>query len=448
MPRITKQRYTVWVLKKKIVPKGTPGATLETRESEYWYAANIPRHKGVRVSLRTPNVRKAEKLLQVVVDFAAAGGDPRKALDPPKDGQSLELLVSEFEAAVRLKAGASHTRSVVTDVRRVLTACHLETVADLRAPGVAAKVEQWVIELTQGKYAITSATAAYIGKHARQFTRWLWRKRELLDRDPLAGMDLPSQDTTKKRRALTAEELAALVSATESSEWRFRGLTGPDRAILYLTAVATGYRAEELSRLTPANFSLDAEPPVVWLKGRQTKNKKPADQPIPRAVAARLRLYIADRPSNRPVWPGTWFQKAADMFREDLEAAAVPEMVNEEVAVFHSLRHSYTSLLAEVAPVKVAQELSRHSCPSLTIGRYAHAGAEAKVRAVELLPLPGCGEPLDPLSAMTRQELEDALAGCAALLGVFLTSLLTSPGATDGDTLRLAGTIGPRKAVA
>ncbi len=243
---------------------------------------------------------------------------------------------------------------------------------------------------------------------------------------------------------MTAAELAALVTAAESSEWSFRGLTGPDRAILYLTAVATGYRAEELSRLTPANFNLDADPPVVWLKGRQTKNKKPADQPIPRAVAARLRSYLSDRSSVHPVWPGTWYTKAADMFREDLAAAAVPEVA----AVFHSLRHSYTSLLAEVAPVKVAQELSRHSTPTLTIGRYAHAGAEAKVRAVELLPLPGCGEPLDPISAMTRQELEDALAGCAALLGVVLTSLLTPPLATGGDGPRLAGTVRPRKAVA
>jgi len=42
---------------------------------------------------------------------------------------------------------------------------------------------------------------------------------------------------------------------------------------------------------------------------------------------------------------------------------------------FHALRHTYVStIVASGESVKVAQELARHSTPTLTIGRYAHVG--------------------------------------------------------------------------
>ena len=43
------------------------------------------------------------------------------------------------------------------------------------------------------------------------------------------------------------------------------------------------------------------------------------------------------------------------------------------VVGFHALRHTYISrLVASGANIKVAQELARHSTPTLTLGRYAH----------------------------------------------------------------------------
>ncbi len=77
------------------------------------------------------------------------------------------------------------------------------------------------------------------------------------------------------------------------------------------------------------------------------------------------------------------------MFRADLDRAGVPAVVNGEEAVFHSLRHSFATLVAEVATVKTAQELVRHSDPNLTIGRYSHTTAAAKAEAVGRMNLPG-----------------------------------------------------------
>jgi hypothetical protein len=54
---------------------------------------------------------------------------------------------------------------------------------------------------------------------------------------------------------------------------------------------------------------------------------------------------------------------------------------------FHALRHTYISrLVASGANIKVAQELARHSTPTLTLGRYAHIQLVDQTRALGRLP--------------------------------------------------------------
>jgi len=54
---------------------------------------------------------------------------------------------------------------------------------------------------------------------------------------------------------------------------------------------------------------------------------------------------------------------------------------------FHALRHTYISrLVASGANIKVAQELARHSTPTLTLGRYAHVQLVDQTRALDALP--------------------------------------------------------------
>jgi integrase len=419
------------------VPSGTPGAEKTVIESRKWYAGGVP-GLGRRPPLSADR-RRAERMLAELVRRAELGsaGVPVGAAG----GTALGPLVAEFEQAVGRRAAPKQVKTVGGHVRKVLAGCRLETLADLRAAGLIGRVEQFVKSLADGDDGFTRATSAYVGKHARQFTRWLWRKRELLDRDPLAGMDLPSQETTSPRRALSAEELAALITNAERSPTPFRSLAGRDRAVLYLCAVATGYRSGELARLTPSHFDLDGDVPIVRLR-KGTKNKKPAEQPIPPAVAARLRTYLAGRPADRPVWPGTWHPRAADMLRADLAAAGVPLVVDDEEAVFHSLRHSYTTLLSQVAPVKVTQELARHSTPVLTLGLYSHAGMPEKVEAVNRLPLPGADVAARPFGSMGRAELERTaeLLLVLVLAGPLFTPALTPNRETAGDGRRPAGT--------
>jgi hypothetical protein len=58
-----------------------------------------------------------------------------------------------------------------------------------------------------------------------------------------------------------------------------------------------------------------------------------------------------------------------------------------EFADFHAQRHTYISgIVAGKASVKSAQELARHSTPTLTIGRYSHTRLHDLTAALEALP--------------------------------------------------------------
>jgi hypothetical protein len=200
---LPKQKFTVWVDRKgNRIETGTPGAKEETRESAKWFAADVPRtKKGERIPLSAER-RIAERLLVKMVELAELGRAPQDAMKPLTEDPELEPLVVEYEAVTGRGASPKHTRTVVGHVRQVLTACDLKTLSDLRSPGVAGHVEQFVKPLATAEGGLTGATAAYVGKHARQFTHWRWQKKELLDRDPLARVDLPSQEVTTPRRCL------------------------------------------------------------------------------------------------------------------------------------------------------------------------------------------------------------------------------------------------------
>ena len=159
--------------------------------------------------------------------------------------------------------------------------------------------------------------------------------------------------------------------------------------MLYLTAFSTGLRVSELASITPRSFTLDVSPPTVTVKAAYTKNRRLGVQPLPVAVAALLRGYLSDRPANAPVWPGTWKERASKMIRRDLERAEIPYLdADGRFADFHASRHTFvTNLVASGVSVKVAQTLARHSTPTLTIGRYAHAAQSDLSAALEGLPI-------------------------------------------------------------
>jgi integrase len=219
----------------------------------------------------------------------------------------------------------------------------------------------------------------------RAFARWLWkegRAREHLLAH-LATVN-PESDRRHRRRALTDEESARLVTAAESGP-SVKGMIGPDRAMLYRVALGTGFRADELRSLMTRSFRL-GEPPTIICEAAYTKNGQVAEQPISGALADLLERWLAGKPADRPVF--NLGPCSAEMMRVDLAAAGIPYRDDSgRVADFHSLHHTYISALARSrAPVKVVQSLARHSTPTLTLAGYAHVELHDQAAALSALP--------------------------------------------------------------
>jgi integrase len=280
------------------------------------------------------------------------------------------------------------------------------------------------------------------------FASWLVQDRRMPD-NPLGHLcgGNVKLDRRHDRRALPLAELQAILGAAARSHVAFRGLAGPDRRVLYLTACATGFRAEELACLRPESFDLDAVPPVAILGAAETKNRKGATQPLPPDVAAVLRDYIQGRPTGEPLWPGTWWKMGAEMLRVDLEAAGIPYAIDGPdgplYADFHALRHSYIALLEKSgATLKEAMQLARHSDPKLTMAVYGRAQLHDLGRAVERLPdllagpmpeaVAATGTDGNPMPTRNKPGAGGPGSGTGAY------SALTAPSASGGGRLRVA----------
>ena len=84
--------------------------------------------------------------------------------------------------------------------------------------------------------------------------------------------------------------------------------------------------------------------------------------PIGPGLAAVLRLWLADKPTGRPVFTLSPSDKTDDMLLADLERASIDfEDAEERCFDFHSLRGQYiTELGRSGAPQVVVQKLGRH----------------------------------------------------------------------------------------
>ncbi len=236
-------------------------------------------------------------------------------------------------------------------------------------------------------------TANHYTRAVRGFFRWLVKVKRL-GSNPLDSLTLlnTSTDIRHARRELTAEELGRLFVATRDSGQSFRGLTGTDRYFLYLVAAGTGFRANALANLTPADFDLNALSPVVTLAARFNKSRKLKIQPLPPDIANALRDHLDGRQPHARIWSGTWAsgKKGAEMIRRDLEVAGIAYATEGpdglEFADFHALRHSYLTLGGRSGiDLRTLQELAGHSKPELT-ARYSHRRLYDLTGAVGMLP--------------------------------------------------------------
>jgi integrase/recombinase XerD len=418
------------------VPKGTPGAKRKKDRASKWYGQGIP---GVPSRKRTPlatDKTVAQRMLADRVEQAERGeagmGDPFAE----HRRRPLTEHLGDFRRYLEAKGKTTkHVRQTAQHVQAALSGCGFALFADLAPMPV---VDWLTAERKAGRIGAT--TVRYYVRDLKAFLRWMVKFCSA-PKNPLDALEWAAEpgEQERARRELPPDELLRVFDAARSSAQRFKGLDGPARYHLYLTACATGFRAKELAALVPASFRLDDDPPAVHLAGRRTKSRKRAHQPLPSGVAAALRVFLEGKAAGQPVWPGSWRNKAAEMLRIDLEAAGVPYVVEGPDgplhADFHALRHSYITMLEQAGATPAeAQRLARHSDIRLTLQRYTHVGMAGLGATVERLALPaGNGAAAHPLAVLTRAELEAAVVGLLGILTAVLRPCCADP-ETDGDS--------------
>lgn len=200
-----------------------------------------------------------------------------------------------------------HVRISYKRVRALLDGCKFSTLADVQA----SRVESWLAqERRADRLPIT--TSNYYLRDAKSFFRWM------VDDGRAAVNPLPSLkplnaevEDHRERRCLSEEDFQAFLRAAADGMVLGR-LSGPDRFMLYLVAGWTGFRAQELASLKPESFRLDGNAPCVVVEAGYSKHKQEDVQPLREDLAELLRDWLSDRPADERLWPGAWWNKAAE----------------------------------------------------------------------------------------------------------------------------------------
>lgn len=300
----------------------------------------------------------------------------------------LETHIVEYEANLLAKGDkAKHAHDTASAIRRLLASALVESIADMGPD----RIQEALGRL---KTSRSARTANYALGAVRSFAKWLVKAKRIREStvDHLTPYNVEA-DRKYIRRALSKAELVKLLAAAESgpdvfvygptkSKHHKVPITGPDRAMLYRLAMATGFRANELRSLTPESFNLGAEP-TITVKPTISKRGQADVQPISQDMAAVFRPWLATRALGQPVLEVP--KKTARLLHGDLERAGIPiKDAKGEILDFHALRHSYiTHLVQSGVNPKVVQSLARHSTITLTLDRYTHVDEADKRRALD-----------------------------------------------------------------
>jgi integrase len=327
----------------------------------------------------------------------------------------LKGLLAGFLDHLKLKGRRPRYREEVEQiVTIILEACRFRTLADLKAGPLDSYLAAMTNPKDRGKDNPRPASARTRAKHRQAivgFANFLVKKGKL-EANPLERSTKPEGDESRRRRALSVDELKRLIVAAKDRplkeglliRWGPRAgklerrlprdeiarleWTGRNNVLLYRTAYYTGFRADELRSLWAGDLIGSRDNPTLFLPQDRTKNKKDALCPIPALLASDLRAWIEQNALGEgdPIFKVP--RDTAALIRKDLaEAGIAYEDARGRVADFHALRGSLSSHMnaAGVAPT-VAKAIMRHSTIKLTLDRYHDEAMNDERGAIDRLP--------------------------------------------------------------
>lgn len=333
-------------------------------------------------------------------------------LSAVRDAEQAELtkhLDDWRDALVAGGTGEGQAVRVHQRAGRIFQDSGFRTLADIRGDKVTTAIGR-LQKTVRGKDdervdagAASSYSKLHFTRACKQFSKWAFVNGRLTH-DPLAHLTVKNVRCENPRRALSVDELSYLLGyvSTAPAIWN---VSGPERALVYELAVNTGLRRDEIKSLTRNSF--DTKRLTVRVDAKDTKNRKAALLPIKAAMMDKIEHHLSGKLPTAPAFNIP--MAAAIMIKQDMQAArqwwidAVKDDPKEHMrrvdsdflkvethkgkADFHSLRHTFGTLLAEagVHP-KVAMDLMRHSDINLTMALYTHSNDQQQTDAIDALP--------------------------------------------------------------
>ena len=276
----------------------------------------------------------------------------------------------------------SYISESVAKVIRIVRGCKFITPSDINGE----TFKNWMANKRnrgKGINAINGHLTSF-----KSFTRWMLRT-DRISQNPIQYLrPLRKLDRERPRRALTIDEIIDLITATIKAE-KHHGLTGYERSLIYHLALSTGLRYNEIYTLMRGDVVTAGNKPCLTIQAGNAKNRKCDTLPLKPELAKDLTAYFSNNLAlpHTKAFSGMWKDAGAKMLRPDLELAGIKYQTDDGVADFHSLRHTFGTLLAKsnVMP-QVAQKLMRHSDINLTMGIYTHLLHSDKANALAKLP--------------------------------------------------------------
>jgi len=414
------------VFRQRFGPEG------HARPSRVWYV-EIKNPKGVRVRVRANTDRDASaelgRRLEKLAQLKGSGLEPpldlaRWVADlPPKTlariarlgivapsrvaaGRPITEHVREFIQSLRASNCAPrYVQNVATQLDDVCEGCGWRTLADVDR----SSLERYLHDLrTVGRLTedgehekpISVKTSNHHFASVKAFLNWAV-ERGIGFSNPLARVKGLNADVDQRRirRALTFEEIRALVGAAHSGP-DHKGVSGATRAMAWRLCAECGLRVGELAALKVGDLDLDPSGPTLTVPAKVSKNKTEARLPLRPELARDLAPYAAGKhPSASLLDLPTHFKdKATRWLRFDLARTRVVDEdgeareiayrdASERVADVHALRSSFvTQLVRSGANARAVQVLARHSDPRLTLNTYARLGQHDERAALAMLP--------------------------------------------------------------
>jgi len=300
----------------------------------------------------------SELLVKVLADLPTAHAAPAPPAPSPLWGDTVSSYLA-WGASQGGKHGSGgwervHADQIARRLRFWTQQLHPATLADITLLKVEGAVPRIPGASTKTKRDYLSSLSA--------FCRWCER-HDLIDRNPLRNLSLPSKEPDKDYRALTAAEFQAILHVAPAP-----------RRTFYLASALTGLRRKELLRVQVE--ALDVPGACLRLRKAGTKSRRNQSVPVPPALLAELAKLAKGRKGNEPLLkPLKITNHISRQFQVDREAAKVAYRTAEGYAVLTSLRDCRATLLqAQGATLTETQALMRHSDVRITAEHYTTVG--------------------------------------------------------------------------